>query len=138
MLRRDSEAVERGDMATPGSGMCTGQCMEPETIVHQSIIGGDKDYGCKYGIKPDIIIPGCAGGGSNLRTDLSPFMATRTQEEKLSFYCCRTIFLSKLYKGCTHMISVIQEWSARWRKCRHWAADLFHLRIMQEVCVIMV
>lgn len=53
-----------------------------QVLLHQSVIGLETKAALeKYDITPDIII-GCAGGGSNLRGLISPFMGEKLRGEK--------------------------------------------------------
>ena len=74
-----SEAVE---VATglPGYRYVLGSVLN-QVLLHQSVIGLETQTALeKYGIKPDIII-GCAGGGSNLGSLISPFVGQMLRGE---------------------------------------------------------
>ena len=52
-----------------------------QVLLHQTVIGLETKAALdKYGIKPDMII-GCAGGGSNLRGLISPFVGEKLRGE---------------------------------------------------------
>ena len=74
-----SEAVEVAT-TTEGYRYVLGSVLN-QVLLHQSVIGLETKAALdKYGIKPDMII-GCAGGGSNLRGLIAPFMGEKLRGE---------------------------------------------------------
>ena len=74
-----SEAVEVATH-TDGYRYVLGSVLN-QVLLHQSVIGLEAKAALeKYDVKPDIII-GCAGGGSNLGSLISPFMGEKLRGE---------------------------------------------------------